>query len=222
MASAIGILLLSLPSIIGIIKQRGLVRFLVLTLGIGAILIGLESIANYIRMPYGTFSYSSILGYKFFNTVPWSVALAYVFLICGSFWLASRITKRAKVFLGSVLMLGTHAVLHPALTRMQLISWDTSGVFYGMSPINFLGWFVVAFISLMFVAKIWGDKPVKRSTAYSAFIMILFWAGVNLGLNQWVPGGMGLAIGLMMIVAMRREKKQDLLEPPKKQHTVEN
>jgi putative membrane protein len=216
LAAAIGILLFALPSYISTLKQRGLVRSLGIFLGIGAILIGLESTANLTRIPYGTFAYSDILGYKLFHAVPWSIVFAYIALLLGMFWLATNITKHGlRVLITALLMLVAHTVLHPALTRMQLITWEKTGVFYGMSPVNFAGWFVVAFLSASLLSKFWGDHDIRRSTSYSALGIILFWSGINLGLKQWLPAGIGLALSVFIFVKMRRLKKRERLEAKK-------
>ena len=108
-----------------------------------------------------------------------------------------------------------HRRLDPALSLVGLRSWENGGPFYDVPILNFAGWFVTGIITSLILHIIWGkDDDVQRSIAYSGFAIIWFWAGVNLGLEQWLPGGIGLAIGLIFLILMIIEKRRRAKEKP--------
>lgn len=211
LASAISIVLFALPSYIGAIRQRGFGKALMLIVALGLFGLVFESVSVKTGYPYGQFVYSDTLGYKIFGLTPWTVAFAYPPLVLGAFWLASKITKTGmRIVLTALFALALDIVLDPALTRMGIWQWAKAGPFYGVPLMNFGGWFVSGLISGWIIHKIWGkEKSVRKSLAYSAFGLTWFWAGVNLGLKQWIPGGIGVAIGLLVMLIMRIEKKRE-------------
>src|SRR5690606_21383688 len=96
----------------------------------------------------------------------------------------------------------------PALARMSLWSWDNSGPFYGVPVLNFVGWLLAGLIGGAIVHGIWLDDPLQRSSAWSAFGITWFWSGGNLGLLQWVPGAVGVALGVLFLILMWLEKRR--------------
>lgn len=209
-SAALAILLLAVPSYIGLIKQRGLVRGLLILTVIGAIFLGVLALAVQFSYPFGAFTFSEVLGYKVAGLVPWTMAFAYPPLVLAVFWLSSKVTSNGlRIVLSGLLFAVVNAVLDPALAIMGIRSWEDGGPFYGVPIMNFGGWFLCGLITAWVLHKIWGrDDDVRRSVAYSGFAIIWFWAGVNLGLKQWVPGTIGLGLGLLIIGLMFVEKRR--------------
>lgn len=213
-AAAIAILLLAAPSYVGLIRQKGLVKALLIILVIGAVLLAVQAAALKFTYPFGDFKFGDALGYKLFGLVPWTIAFAYTPLVLAVFWLSSKLTNNGfRVVLAGLFLAAVNVVLDPALAFMNLRSWENGGPLYGVPILNFAGWFLTGLITAWILHALWGkDDVVRRAVAYSGFAIIWFWGGVNLGLKQWVPGGIGLGIGVLMLVLMsieRRRQKKD-------------
>jgi len=213
-ASALVIIAFALPSLISVIRQKGISKGPLILLILGVFTLLVEGISIETGLPYGNYEYGSGVGFKLFDTVPWPIAFVYPPIIIGAFWIASKITKGIwRIFLTAVFALLIDTVIDPALTRMEIWVWKTPGSFYGVPIMNFAGWFVTGLAGAFILHVLWNETKVRRGMASSAFAIAWFWGGVNIGLNQWIPGVLGLVIGLGILVFMllerRREKKEE-------------
>ncbi len=212
-AAGLVIVLFAVPSYIGLIRQKGFAKALMTLVVLSLLILAIEAAAIQFTYPFGDFSFGDALGYKILGIVPWAVAFAYVPLVLAVFWLASKLSSGGlRVLLSGLLLAVANVVVDPALAFMGLRSWENGGPFFGVPILNFAGWFITGIITAWVLHAIWGkEDEVRRSIAYSGFAIIWFWSGVNLGLKQWIPGGVGLAIGLFLLILMfiekRREKK---------------
>lgn len=206
-AAAIG--LFALPSYLGVLRQKGFLKGLFILLVLGIFAIGLDALVIKTNVLYQDFTYADSLGYKLFGSTPWSIGLAYPPLLLTTFWLASKLTKgRGRLILTTVLMVFTGLVFSPALFKLRLWETKTGGLFYGVPLTNFLILAVVGLVGGWLLLRLWGkDSPVKPSVAYSGLAMLLFWSGVNIGVEQWVPVGTGLFASLIVLVVLIIEKR---------------
>lgn len=212
--AAVLIVAFALPSYIGLIRQKGLGKALVALLLVGLVLLAVQAVAIQFSYPFGEFSFGDTLGYKLLGLVPWTMAFAYTPLVLAVFWLSSKLTKTGfRPVLAGLFLAAANVVLDPALAFMGLRSWENVGPFYGVPVINFAGWFVCGVVTSVILHGLWGkEDEVRRSLAYSGFAIIWFWGGVNLGLKQWIPGGIGVAMGLLLLILMRIEKRRQAKE----------
>jgi putative membrane protein len=208
--SVIALLAFALPSIIGAIKQSGLVRTFGIFILLGLLIVGFETIAIKSGLIYGKFSYNSILNYRFLGTTPWIVALSYPPIVIGAFWLAKKISIGFLVpVFGALFTTLTYTVLSPAMNKLMLWQWETPGRYFGVHIRSFAAWFVCAFIASLIVKLLWGDSDIKRLSAYSWFAIILFWAGVNLGVGLIIPFVIGLVFSIFLLLLFINERKRD-------------
>ena len=209
-AAAFLIVLFALPSYIGLVRQKGWLKALAITVVVGLILLAIQATAIQFTYPFGDFSFGDALGYKVFGLVPWTIAFAYTPLVLACFWLSSKLTKNGfRVVLSGLFLAASNVVLDPALAFMGLRSWENGGPVYGVPILNFAGWFLTGIITACVLHAMWGkEDQVRRSIAYSGFAIIWFWGGVNLGLKQWVPGGIGIAIGVLFLILMNIERRR--------------
>jgi len=210
-AAAVVIVLFALPSYIGLIRQKGVGKALTILLALSALILAIEAAAIRFSYPFGDFNFGDALGYKLLGLVPWAVAFAYVPMVLAVFWLSSKLSRRGwRVLLSGLFLAVANVIVDPALAFMGLRSWENGGPFFGVPILNFGGWFITGIITAWMLHALWGkEDEVRRSIAYSGFAIIWFWGGVNLGLKQWVPGGLGLAIGFFLLVLMAIEKRRE-------------
>ncbi len=213
-AAAILIVLFALPSYIGLVRQKGIIKALLIAVLISLVILAIQAAAVQFKYPFGDFTFGDGLGYKVLGLVPWTIAFAYAPIVLAAFWLSSKLTTSGlRVLLSGLFLAAANVVLDPALALMGLRSWENGGPFYGVPIINFGGWFLCGIITSIILHRIWGkEDDVRRSIAYSGFGVIWFWGGVNLGLKQWIPGGIGIAMGLLILVLMRFEKRRQAKE----------
>lgn len=207
-AAAIG--LFALPSYIGVLRQKGFLKGLFILLALGIFAIALDILVVKSNILYKDFVYADSLGYKLFGTTPWSIGLAYPPMLLTAFWLATKFAKkRGRLVLTTVLMILSGLVFSPALFKLKLWETKTAGLFYGVPLTNFLILAVVGFVGGWLLLRLWGkDAPVKSSMAYSGLAMLLFWSGVNIGVEQWVPVGTGLLASLVVLIVLIIEKRE--------------
>lgn len=209
-ASAVAIILFALPSYIGTLRQKGLGRGVLILLSLSLFTLAVEAIAVKTHLPYGQFSYGSSVGYRLLNLVPWPIAFTYTPLLLGAFWLANKITGKVwRILLTALFVVAANLVLAPALVRMSIWQWQDNGVLYGIPAMALAGWFLVSLVGAYILSLLWGDTPVRRSAAFSLFCIVWFWAGVNLGLEQWVPGAIGVGIGFLLLISMFFERRAE-------------
>ena len=213
-AAALAIIAFALPSYLSVVRQRG-TKGLVLLLATGVYLLLMLGLLAKISLPVIGFSFSSSLGYKILGVVPWTIAFAYPPILLAGFWLANKISRGfLGVLLTAFFALIINVAIDPALGRLTLWHWENPGSFYGVPILGFLAWFVVWLVGAFIVSKIWDpeEEAPKRGAAFSGFLILWFWSGVNFGLQHWVPGAIGVVLGVAMFVMMFIEKRRDQKE----------
>lgn len=210
MGTALAIIAFALPSYISFLRQRGPLKALLALVLLSGLILVAQGVALQFNYPFGDFDFGDALGYRLFGVVPWVIAFAYVPLVLAVFWTASKITSSfLRVILGGLFLAIINVVIDPALAFTGLRSWENGGPFLGVPVINFAGWFICGVLAVWVLHSLWGrEKSVGRGLAYSGFAITWFWTGVNLGLKQYVPGGIGLAIGILLLVLMSVEKRR--------------
>ncbi len=203
-APVIIIALFAVPSFISTLRQRGVLFGLLIWLLLGVYVIAIETAAIKTGVPYGEFKFDSALGVQLFGATPWVLAIGYPPLILAAFWLSSKLTRSAsRILLTGLFATLFDLVLDPAATQLEFWKWERSGPFYGVPLINFLGWLITASFAGWLLHLLWkAELPVLRGIAYSGMIIVLFWSGVNIGTEQWIPAAIGCSLaGLILLLA---------------------
>lgn len=204
------VILFALPTFISLLRQRGLILGPLLMILLGVFALAFETIALKTGLPYGKYSYDTVLGNQILGSTPWTIGIAYPILLLAAFWLASKISKGLlRPLLTAIFAVITIAVIDPAAVKLQLWKWESPGPFFGVPLTHFAGWFAAGLVGAWFIQLFWGEKEVKRGLAFSGVIMLWFWAGVNAGVNQWIPAAIGIAISIAMFVGMRLERRAE-------------
>jgi putative membrane protein len=89
-ASCVSVILFALPSYLAVVKLQGRKRGLAILAVLGAYALLIESSALATGFPYGSFTYTDVLGNKVFGLTPWTVAFAYPPILLLAFAVARR------------------------------------------------------------------------------------------------------------------------------------
>lgn len=107
-------------------------------------------------IPFGAYSYTGLLGLKWFDRVPLLIPLSW-FTMSWACWVIAR--QRAAgvlaVLLGTALLVAWDLLLDPAMSKVTSYwIWGEAGSYYGMPWINLLGWGVTGLVLFMILSKL--------------------------------------------------------------------
>ncbi len=188
--------------------RRTLIFFLLsVTISLSAELIGTST-----GWPFGNYSYTSGLGYKILDRVPFTIPLSWFTVGLASYLLALRLRRYLPrrgsswppVLAGVWLLVVWDLVLDPAMAHEAMQArfwvWHQTGSYFGMPVINFAGW---ALTGLAFTATsrwAWRAEPVLRSATFPYAIYaanILFASALCAAVGLWGPIALAFVAGLL-------------------------
>jgi bisanhydrobacterioruberin hydratase len=204
------IVLFALPTYISALRQRGLLRGLLVIILMSIFFTGLITASVKSGLPYGQYSFGTALGYRLFGVTPWVMPAVFTTILLLGYWLASKFASRGlRVLLTAVFVTLFELVLNPGVVKLELWKWQTAGPFYGVPTFHFAGVFAVAFLSAWLLNLLWGKgEEARAGIAYSGLGLLLFWTGANAGIGQWVPFGIGVAETIILIIFVIVEKRR--------------
>lgn len=179
-----------------------------------SISIGSELVGTGTGWPFGNYEYTSFLGYKVLDRVPYTIPLSWFYVGFASFMLGTALCRRYNlrnvgvwsVLLGAWLLTVWDLVLDPAMAHDSLLIkfwiWDETGPYFGMPVKNFIGWTATALAFMAVSRLIWGEDieveevpmtfPWAIYTANLAFAIVL-----SAGVSLWIPIVLSLVLGLI-------------------------
>ncbi|MCS7050908.1 MAG: carotenoid biosynthesis protein, partial [Thermomicrobium sp.] len=153
--------------------SRRALSFFVLSTSIS---LGAELIGTSTGWPFGNYAYTSGLGPKILDRVPFTIPLSWFTVGLASWLFAAQIgarwfrTTRPEVTipLGVWLLVVWDLVLDPAMAHEAMQArfwvWHQTGSYYGMPVINFVGWALTGFAFVTASRLAWrSDPPVSQS-----------------------------------------------------------
>ena len=107
-------------------------------------------------IPFGAYSYTALLGVKWFERVPLLIPLSW-FTVSWACWiLARRVSNgRAAVIFATALLVAWDLLLDPAMSRVTSYwVWGDTGSYYGMPWMNLVGWGVTGLVLLSLISRL--------------------------------------------------------------------
>ena len=195
---------------VGHVLIAGAVLFLFLSLYAGrrwlgafaalyAISLSSELMGTGTGLPFGEYSYTPLLGIKWFSLVPVVIPLSWFFMALPSYAMALRVLPEAgqtakRVLLASLILVSWDLALDPAMSfATKYWVWGEVGPYYGMPLLNLVGWYVTGLLLM-------GALAALRSEAWIRDLPHR-WLGAYYLANLALPLGMSVAAGLWGAVA---------------------
>jgi uncharacterized membrane protein len=177
-----------------------------------------ELIGTSTGYPFGGYSYSTLLGYRIFNLVPFPIPISWYFMLYCSLAMAGRLMKaddsaagRWKWALaGGAILSAWDVSMDPAMVVTAHWVWAEPGFFYGMPLTNWIGWFftgtMVARVMLIFLPP----SAIKAKVSPTWFPLALY--AVNGVMSTticiahgftWAWAGGIVAMGIPLTLSLR-------------------
>jgi uncharacterized membrane protein len=171
--------------------------------------------------PFGAYEYTSGLGFKILDRVPYSIPLSWFYMGLASYLLACLIVRardwrpRAAlgVALGAWLLVVWDLVLDPAMAHESLPVtfwvWNQTGPYFGMPVQNFAGWAGTALLFMGLSRWLWGIDVGPREVTLWVPLGIyvantLFAAVLSASVGLWVPILLSAFLGLAPLLLVLR------------------
>jgi uncharacterized membrane protein len=180
---------------------------------IGAAAHGLSANPD-LAMPFGLLTFNPNAGAKIFNAVPWTVPLIWIIALFNSRGLARLILRPWRkqknygyilIGLTAFIMVGFDLALEPfAVHGKHLWLWHPTKfpwTWHGATPLNFLGWFCIALLILVFATPSLIKKQPGNSGAAELFSPVIWFGCVLLFATGAGHAGLWSAVVLDGILA---------------------
>jgi putative membrane protein len=188
----------------------------------------IEFIGVTVGVPFGPYHYTDALAPSILGRVPAPITCAWLMIALGTLataaWIVQRERRWAIIPVAALLATGLDACLEPTAYHVKAYwLWETSGRYYGIPTINFLGWFVAsaAIVALAASALRYRDSATRLPLAFVP--ISLYWATVLM--FALIDGFRGYPIGTVIGAALcimalppllrwRRERLTPALDRP--------
>ena len=124
-------------------------------------------------IPFGAYSYTSLLGVKWFERVPLLIPLSW-FTMSWACWVIARLRARgaSAVLLGASLLVAWDLLLDPAMSKVTSYwVWAEHGTYYDMPLLNLVGWGVTGLALFIILNKIVPNPNGKLPFALSVYLV---------------------------------------------------
>jgi uncharacterized membrane protein len=142
-------------------------------------------------VPFGAYSYTTLLGPKWFDLVPLLIPLSWFTMSWAAWIIACRRTHGFRaVLLGTGLLIAWDLLLDPAMSKVTSYwVWGDQGNYYGMPWSNLLGWGITGFVLLAILRKL---APEPKSDL--RFSLVVYLVNFSLPLGFCVLNGYWIAV----------------------------
>jgi putative membrane protein len=139
--SGLFIILFALPSYYSLVKHVGFRKGVLLLFILSVLPVLVEGFAVWTGYPYGGFEYGKRLGWLLFGVVPPTISFAYLPILLGSLYFASKKSEEFIIFcsLASIFNLLVDLVIDPVAVHIGFWSYTHGGFYFGVPLSNFLG-----------------------------------------------------------------------------------
>jgi uncharacterized membrane protein len=156
-------------------------------------------------IPFGAYSYTGLLGPRWFDRVPVLIPLSWFTMSWAAWVIASRRAQGfAAVLLGTGLLVGWDLLLDPAMSKVTSYwVWVEAGSYYGMPWSNLAGWGLTGLTLLVLLHRLAPRPKGSVRFAGSVYVVNVFLPLVFCALNgYWTAVIAGLGTILVVLLAL--------------------
>ena len=165
--------------------------------------------------PFGNYAYTSYLGYKVLDHVPFSIPLSWFYVGFASYLLGSIIAGNAgwkaraffSVGLGVFFLTVWDLVLDPAMAHeamaIRFWEWNETGPYMGMPVKNFVGWSFTGAVFMGLARWAWnGDVDLRAPGLHAWFPFVIYAANTVFAMILSASVGLWGAIVLALLLGI--------------------
>ncbi len=215
--SSLFILLFAIPSAYGLYKSVGNAKALVIFSILGIFAITFEYFSIKTGFPYGAFEYTSNVGLKILDTVPWAIAFAWVPMVLASYIVAHSFNIKNKyilLLLSALILVWADFVLDPGAVALNMWIWQDKSFLYSVPLSNYFGWFISGLLGSIIITLISKKTSILNSKweswlLSSFYIIVGFWTYINLFKGQWIAFIAGIVLlGVLSVRTLKNQQKR--------------
>lgn len=168
-------------------RKKAVVAFIAVYLVSGTT----ELLGTTYGIPFGAYSYTSLLGLKWFDRVPILIPLSW-FTMGWACWVIARQRTAGlrAVILATALLVSWDLLLDPAMSKITSYwVWGEAGNYYGMPWMNLVGWGLTGLILFVIMNQLTPDPTSSARFSIWAYIV-----NVALPLGFCILNGYWLAV----------------------------
>lgn len=196
-------------------------KAIAIALSSSVLALGAELAGTSWSLPFGDYTYSTLLGYRVFGLVPFPIPVSWFYMLVACLAITARLSRANDsngmrwrwAFAAGLFMVAWDVSMDPAMVATGHWAWGpgtvfrdaglpawlvgffTRDAFYGMPLSNWLGWLLTATLLARVMLAIVPPSDVKASWAPSALPLILYLA------NGVMPVALCLRDGLWWAAA---------------------
>lgn len=191
----------------------GLARTAIFFVASTSLSLSFELIGTGTGWPFGNYAYTSFLGYKVLDRVPFTIPLSWFYVGFACYLLAvvlvrSRLPRPAawlSVVVGVYLLTVWDLVLDPAMAHesmpVKFWVWFEQGPYFGMPIKNFAGWSITGLAFMALSRLLWRRDPLpEQLPAWLPFGVyaanMVFAVALSLSVGLWQPVLIAVLLGL--------------------------
>jgi uncharacterized membrane protein len=170
----------ALAAVLHVTGRLGWWRSLAIFLVASGVALGAELTGTATQLPFGEYQYTTLLGYRIFNLVPFPIPVSWYYMIVGSLVITGRLlaarddnaTRWKWSLLGGLILVAWDVSMDPAMVKTlhwiwgdgdlfvraglpaPIVAFFTKDIFYGMPASNWLGWYLTGVIISRLVLQI--------------------------------------------------------------------
>jgi putative membrane protein len=165
--------------------------------------------------PFGNYEYTSFLGYKVLDRVPFTIPLSWFYLGLAAYILGSVLAPRFggrptfwSLVISVWLLTAWDLVLDPAMAdpslRVQFWTWHETGPYFGMPVQNLVGWSLTGLLYMGLSRLLWRsdiDPARAATTIWFPFTVyaanLVFAMALSLSAGLWPAAVLAVLAGLV-------------------------
>lgn len=213
------VVLAALAALAHAAARSGWTRATLLLVAGTLISLGAELLGTSTGLPFGPYSYTSLLGWRVAGLVPFPIPLSWFYMLYASLAMLGRLlpprddrwSKLRWAALAGLVLTAWDVAMDPAMSfATPHWIWHTRGFFYGMPLLNWFGWWLTGSVVARAMLAIVPPSEFTARVSPSRFPLVLyavngvFPIAICLRHGLWWAAGLGtVAMAVPLILAMR-------------------